>query len=48
MQAAVMNEIDVAVVLDGEVAATLAVDMAVVAMDGVVGHPCLRLAESAR
>lgn len=48
MQAAVVNEIDMAVVSDGEVTATLAVDMAVVAMNGVVGHPRLRLAESAR
>lgn len=48
MQAAVVNEIDVAVVPDGEVAATLAVDVAVVTMNGVIWHPRLRLAKSLR
>lgn len=48
MEAAVVQIIDVAVVLDGGVATALAVDVAVVAVDGVVGHPDSRLAEGAR
>lgn len=48
MEAAVVKVVDVAVVPDGGVAAIPAVDMAVVTVDGVVGHAGFRLAESER